>query len=540
MAAENKGNAASRYSQLQSERSEFEQRADRCAKLTLPTLYDRNLTTKGNRGNIKDPVHSLGARGVNNLASKLLISLLPMNTPFFKLNVDELAMQAMEQEAGVQDEAEGASLKAEVMKGLGVIERSVVADIEEAGDTTAVFEAMKHLLVTGNCLLYVSEEGNARIFDLNKYVVVRDPQGKWLEVVVCEETSPASLSEEQRGLLNDEQTAETASPNATVRVYTHVNRSKGRVKWHQSINGSKVPDTESNVPESGNPWIPMRFLRVDGEDYGRSYVEMYLGDLDSLEVLTQAVRDSATAGAKTVWMVNPNGTTSAKALAKAPNNSIRSGNADDVSVLRLDKYNDLRIAQDMITRIERQLAHAFMINSEVLRDAERVTAEEVRFVAQELDDSLGGIYSLQSKEFQMPYVKRRLFLLRKRENMPEIPPEVKPVIVTGFAALGRGHDREKLIRYARTLAEIYGPEQLPKFINADELNARLAVADGIDTSGLLVTAQDRQQSQEAAQQAQMMDKLGPELIRQGASMAEKSMEGSENGTAPAQAVPTGN
>ena len=50
----------------------------------------------------------------------------------------------------------------------------------------------------------------------------------------------------------------------------------------------------------------MRFLRVDGENYGRSYVDMYYGDLNNLEVLTKSVTQASTAAAKVIYLVNPN------------------------------------------------------------------------------------------------------------------------------------------------------------------------------------------------------------------------------------------
>jgi hypothetical protein len=60
----------------------------------------------------------------------MILSLLPMNTPFFKLNLDEI-------EPDLDDE-----LVKEVMKGLGKIERQTIRDIENSGDVTVVFEAI--------------------------------------------------------------------------------------------------------------------------------------------------------------------------------------------------------------------------------------------------------------------------------------------------------------------------------------------------------------------------------------------------------------
>ena len=506
------GSAASRYAELQPAREHFAYRGDKAAKLTIPTIYmrDKNPTSVNN---IKDPAQSLGARCVNNISSKLTLSTLPMNTPFFKLNVDTLKLKA---------EGEG-DQETEIKKGLGVIERAVVRTIENTGDITTVYEAYKHLVVVGNVLMYVSDTGS-RLFDLNKYVVARTPQGDIREAVVCESMSPASLTKEARAIYKAALDAASSSPDKTIDVYTHITVADGRVKWRQEIMGQLVPSTRNDVPEDANPWMALRFMRVDGEDYGRGYVEMYQGDFDSLETLTEAVRDAAVSAAKVVWLVKPTGTTNPKVVAKAPNNSVRTGDANDVTALRLDKAGDLRVAENMIRSLESRLAFAFMLNSEVLRDAERVTAEEVRFVAQELDDSLGGIYSLLSKEFQLPYVKRRMHLMRKAGDIPKLPDIVQPVIVTGFAALGRGHDREKLMRYAATMEQLVGKERLGAYLNLDELASRLAVSDGIETEGLLIDPQKRAADEAKAKKEAMAMQLAPQVVdKVGGAMQQSAM-----------------
>jgi hypothetical protein len=365
----------------------------------------------------------------------------------------------------------------------------------------------------GNALLYVGENGT-RLYDLNKFTVLRSPDGDWQEIVVCEEVSPASMPKAVSEALQRSAAATTTTPEKTLKLYTYVTRSDGRVKWHQEVKGIKVEGTEGNVPEDGNPWLPLRFLRIDGENYGRSYVEMFLGDLNSLEVLTLAVTQGAAAAAKVIFLVKPNGTTNPKVISQAPNLSVRTGDANDVSTLKLDKAADMQVAKDMIGVIERRLAYAFMINAEVMRDAERVTAEEVRLVAQELDDSLGGIYSLMSKEFQLPYLKRRLHLMRKRKNMPKLPPTVQPTIVTGFAALGRGHDADKLMRFIEKVERLLANPAIAQKLNVDELILRFAVADGINTEGLVVPAEVQQQNTEQSQGMGLVEKLGPEMIRQ--------------------------
>ena len=91
-------------------------------------------------------------------------------------------------------------------------------------------------------------------------------------------------------------------------------------------------------------FLHLRFSRIDGEDYGRCFVEELLGDLRSLEGLSQAIVEGAAAAAKVLFIVNPNGTTRIRTIAKAENTAIIEVNRQDVSVLQIDKFNDFRVA----------------------------------------------------------------------------------------------------------------------------------------------------------------------------------------------------
>jgi hypothetical protein len=133
----------------------------------------------------------------------------------------------------------------------------------------------------------------------------------------------------------------------------------------------------------------------------------------------------------------------------------------------------------------------------VQRDAERVTAAEINLMAQELENSLGGIYSILTQEFQLVYLRRRMHLLVRAGKAPKLPDElVKPKIVTGLQGLGRGNDRNKLIEY----------------VNVDEAVKRLATSIGIDTANLVKTQDQIQAEQQAAQQQELIQSLGPAAL----------------------------
>ena len=90
-----KGTAESRYRYLEPEKSLYLDRAIECSKYTLPTLITDNDRSSGKQvyNKITTTFQGLGARGVNNLAAKLLIALLPPNQAFFRLSVDDIKLQ---------------------------------------------------------------------------------------------------------------------------------------------------------------------------------------------------------------------------------------------------------------------------------------------------------------------------------------------------------------------------------------------------------------------------------------------------------------
>ena len=98
--------------------------------------------------------------------------------------------------------------------------------------------------------------------------------------------------------------------------------------------------------------------------------------------------------------------------------------------------------------------------------------------------------------------------LQRSKQIPSIPKNlVKPTIVAGVNALGRGQDKESLIQFITTIAQTMGPEALQTYMNADEAIKRLAAAQGIDVLNLVKSVEERNQEQQAAQQAQMAQSL---------------------------------
>lgn len=519
MAGKPEGTVAGRYGSLESLRSPYLRRARDAARLTIPALFPEQGTNGST--NLYQPYQSLGARGVNNLASKLLLSLLPPNSPFFRLQIDDFALLEMTKQPG---------MRAEVEKAFGMIERTVMTEIESRAMRVFAFEMLKQLLVSGNSLVLLGEKpGTDRVFRLDQYVVKRDVSGNVLEVIIKEQVAPAALSAELRQTIGVEVDNDKPAAEKSIDLYTRILRNGNHWEITQEAKGKPIPQSRGTWPLDKPAFLALRFCRIDGEDYGRGYVEEYYGDLASLEGLSQAIVEGSAAAAKVLFLVNPNGTTEERVIAEAPNGAVRSGNAADVTVLQMGKYADFKIAHETIGDISQRLAFAFLLNTAIQRAGERVTAEEIRFMAGELESALGGVYSILSQEFQLPLVNRLMFQMERTKRLPTLPKGlVRPSIVTGLEALGRGNDLTKLMQLGKALQETFGPEGAARALHPDDFASRVGTALGIDMQGLVISPEERQAMEQAQQQQQMMAQLGPQAVTQLGGIAREGMKGQAN------------
>lgn len=476
------------YDRLANDRAPYITRAENNAKYTIPAVFPKE--SDNGSTNYETPYQSVGARGLNNLASKLLLSLFPVGIPFSKLVINEYTLKQL----GDTEIVQQASI------GLSMVERIVMRYVETAAVRPTAFEGMKQLLVAGNFLWYMPPaEQKMRIYRLTAYVVERDSNGGIIQGVTKESIAVVNLPETIRSSLE----VDTNNPNQQVDVYTHFYRDHESENWlsYQEIGGNVIDGTANTFPPEGLPWIAVRLFKVDGEHYGRSFVEEYLGDLVSMENLSKAVIEFAQAASKVLFLVEPSGQTQARRLTKAANGSFVAGRKSDISVFQMDKYADFQVAKATADGIEQRLSYAFLLNSAVQRNAERVTAEEIRFVANELESTLGGVYSTLSSEFQLPMTKRLLIELQLTKKIPSLPKEaIEPSVVSGLEALGRGQDLDKLLTFASAAAPAI--PYTNGEINWSNYILRVAEASGIDPQGIVMTPEERQQAQQQSIQQQ--------------------------------------
>ena len=506
------GKIASAYNKKETNRDPYLQTARECAAITIPSLFPPQEFSTGKQ-KLPTPYQSVGARGVNNIANKLLLALFPANQPFFKLNLDEKTKTEMGEAQGSVDIA------------LGKIEKIIAAEVNSSPTMRVrTLEAFKQLMVAGNVLIYVPPKENIiRVFRLDRYVVDRDAMGNPLCIIVKEDLTHETLPKEVKDSLDYNEKDNTKD----ISLYTKIYMEDGTWEVTQECMGLPVGKLVT-YPKDKAPWLPLRLIAMDNEDYGRSFVEQYYGDLLSLEGLMQAIVEGSAAAAKLIFMVSPNGTTTARDIAEANNLDVISGDAREVSTLQSEKSADFRVALETANGIIERLSFAFMLNSAVQRSGERVTAEEIRYVANELEENQGGIYSALAQDYQLPLLIILMDKAQRQGKIPTLPKGVvKPTITTGMEALGRTADIQKLDMFLQSMGML-GEETIAKYLNVGEYIKRRAGALQVDVEGLIRTEEEIQQaeqaSQQQAQQAQLMQAATPNAVKAMGDMAGQAMQ----------------
>jgi len=512
--------AQKRFMKLDALRTTLLTRCRRCSALTIPSLLppkDHKETDE-----LLTPYQGLGARAINNLSAKLLLTLLPAGSPFYRLDVDPEVIQELKDTLGND------KFKTQIEEKLAIHEAMGVKLIERNAYRVQMFKVLRLLLATGNAMIETPVvsgkpvEGRLKVHRVDHYVIRRSPSSQPLEIILKEKISIEEVPEDVNRPEPDTE-GKKAYDEDNIELFTYC-KFNGEV-WSvfQEIFGQVVPGTEGDYKPNHFPFLPLTWALTEGENYGRGHVEEYLGDFISLDGLSQHILEGAAAMAKIIFLVGSNGVTNIDDLKKCVNGGFVTGNKDDITVLQLEKFADFKVALEESQRIERRLANAFLLTDSIRRDAERVTATELRLMAQDLEDALGGVYSVLSQELQYPLAVRII------AQLPALPKQVSPSVVTGFEALGRGHDLQKLSGLMDFLSPL-GAETVQTWIQMDEYIARVCVALGIDKTGLVTPAEAVNKMMEGREQAALIEKIAPQLAQ--AVAAQMPQGGAQGATQP--------
>lgn len=475
--------ASSEWHRLNSLRTGLIDRAERLSEITLPQVcpddtYDTGLDA------LTNGVTSLGAQLVTNLDNKLMMAMFPASRPFFRLAMSE---------ADTQDLIDKTGLTLDLLTdSLAQGERDALLQLEMSGGREGLYEAMNHLIVVGNILMDTRDKDTLVFHHLKEYVVQRDSKGVPLDIILKQEVCVRELSGDAVSYLPGHYFDD---PHQKVCRYTWLCRQGDRYILSEWLDDVRLPDKFGGRYKIGEEPLHALTWRLPlKQHYGVGRVEEYFCDLGAYEGTSEALADGAILASQFRWALNPTGMTRPEDFQNAENGSVIPGNANDLGLIFANIGQQLGTVLTISQVYERRLGAGFLMNSAVTRDAERVTAEEIKLQAQELESTLGGVYSRVARDIQIPIAN----WLLKKANLSIKGTKIRPVVITGLDALSRNADLERLLQF---LSNITSLSQIPPQVRLrlQESNVITDIAAGLGINTKRYVASDDEVQQRLAQ-----------------------------------------
>ncbi|WWO60252.1 connector protein [Xanthomonas phage SB3] len=493
----NRTTARQRWDKLDGERKGLLYRCEKYSMWTIPKIcppehYDQNTES------LTHDFQSLGSQCVNHLSNRLTIGLFPAGRPFFRLSPK---LNKKRQMQGVPE-----AQKKALDNGLSVTEREASDIIDNKSLRTKLYDLMKHLLVTGNVMMVLSKD-NIRVLGLRSYVCQRDADGKVRELIIKEKIHFDSLDQSVREFLMTSPLFKLTQ-DKMVDHYRWVQLKAGSYVEEQWVDTEMLPGKfTGKYTDTSLPYRALTWDLASNQHYGTGLVEDNQGDFASLSALSKSTIQAAILASQFKWLVNPMGMTSVEDFEQSENGAVIAGATDDVKPVaaNLDAklQTNIAVTEQYINRI----GAAFMLQSAVTRQAERVTTVELRMNAEELEGSLGGAYSRIAVDVQLPIAHWCL----KQVDRSVLGSELEPTIITGLAALSRMGDRDRLMALMQALQMVTNvPEDVRDRMRMDVWMADIASAEGFAKDTYILT--EAEYEEKMAQRAARAQALAMEQI----------------------------
>ena len=498
------------YEQKSTKRKAYEDRAKDIAELTLPYLIRADGASESTPLSDLNS-QSFSGRCVNTLKAKMGMALMPPATSSFRLQPSSEVLMQLE-----MSDQEMSDMNTIISGATNVINK----ELEAQQIRESLFNVIAQLIVVGSCIVEKIENDGIIIHTLKNFVVDLDRRGRPLAICIRETLKRMDLPDN----------ITPAEEKEEYELFTMVYRdAESKDKWvlKQDIEGELVGDEKSY----NNVNLPYKYLGwtwMSGDYCHRPFSEDYFKDMENIDALSQLMSDGSLVAGKNIIFVNERGgRTRKRDVADSANGDIVDGSAEDVTMFQSQKGQDMRVVSDHLSTLKRELAASFLLNESATRDAERVTAEEVRFMAQELEtSSLSGIYSKLSSEWSEWIIQMVINELKYDFQTLE------PNIITGLDALGRSAEMQKLDGAMTRLSQL----ELMTWIKESELVSRILVQQGIDMTNLVKTPDEKATEEQQAQQAQAQQMAKESLAGSTGNIAQQAVKGEQEAAMQQQAA----
>lgn len=491
------GRPKSQWNKLTSSRSNFVNACVVYAQLTQPFIFPPPNADPDNLEATVDS-QSTGSRGLNNVANKISLGLMAPGIPAFRIDLSHEGARDVERQTGMP----AARLRQDLLTKSAEIEGEVSRLFEKKHLRPKMVRAIKLLATTGNACVILGrgKRRKMRVLNMHKFVVQRDVEGEVLKAIIRERVRIAELTKDVIELYRKQNRESYAANNDDHQVEYFIVVSRNADEgydvehWVDDVHLVDMNKTYKSALDS--PYHFPTWELPDERNYGVGLVEQLTGDLQAISRMAGGLVDGADGCFEYRWIIPPSSGMTVDQFQETRNRGAVSGDMKGCGVLSPASALAAAIPTvDAIRARVEQGLNAAMMTLQV-RDAERVTREEVRMIAQEADEAYGGAYSHIAGGFLEPLIH---WLLEDIDVKTDAGLDI--VITSGVEALSRTRDVEALRQSFDDLATTQTlPDEMKARIKWKELAEIVASGRASKLASVIMTEEEFGQTQQTQAQ----------------------------------------
>jgi len=428
---------------------------------------------------------SLGADLLSSLSSKLIKSIFPFGSSFYRLYMSDI-------EDGNQEDANNLLIS---------LEEEILKKVSDIGIRAKLTTVLDNLLLSGNILLDTTGDA-LNYYRLDEYVVFRRESGEWYRVVIKKKIV----------VLPDDSTIYTKyikgldSIDNEYDFYIVIDRNDKEISTiKEYIMDMHIIERDRKDIENVGIY-PIRLTEETGRNYCYGYAYRYLGDLIQFDKLSRISLVSSSVGSKVIHLVNP---TSHLANNLDELNQARSGDyiigiEGDVMPYTSPHMYNLEWILGHLGTIEKRLSIAFLRGVGAVRDSERTTAYEVQMLISEMSEKFGGFYITISNGLQKPIFEFLVRLLKIDSKVGKNK-QIEVEFLNGVSAL---RNQEQIQKLQQLVPLEVIAQEMPRFISTEKVFKVYAKNLGLIATDLIKDKEEiANEESEATQKAMMAQQL---------------------------------
>lgn len=519
-----RGRILSLFSSEDGARTETLDRARQCARLTKPWILPEIGRSEGDRLYVNN--QSLGSRGVSIVAGKLLLALFPPDQPWFAIDLEP----EFQHNPDIPDDFKNAvqyRLWLQQLQIAATLESSSLESVSRPGVGFRVGQhhSIMQMVVTGDTLEEITDDYKVEVHRRDRYVTVRDDAGCVMFHIVRKRVDPLTLTEEDWSKAQiDPEVRQRPVSQRMMDLYTMHEWQPRTNTWviRQEVNGYEFRTSEEPVSRL----ISTPFELITGENAGHGLVEQNFGDLATLDALRAKQREAIGNMARMVPVLDGSSAIDEDDLLRPSGEPIRGrvvgGVVQDAAFLQTNKNADIASVSQYIELLARDLAKAFMMESAVQPQKDRVTARQIDTITEEVQGALGGLFIPISEHKTLPILRRVRWMMKRDGLIPAMKKEAERMVryrvLTGLPALARQATVGRVISFAQVVASL-GPQAMAR-INEGVLIRMVERANNFYEPGLVKSDEQVQQEQQAAIRAQAQMAANEQLAKTAGKVVE--------------------